>query len=633
MKLYCTIILFLLNVVLRAQTIYTDVLVIGGGTGGTAAGIQSARQKVKTIIVEPTTWLGGMLTAAGVSATDGNHNLHSGLWEEFRQQLYTHYKTNNLATGWVSNTLFEPHVGDSIFKAMCEKEKEYLNVFFGMQFQKVLRIKSRSGGYRIIGAQFINAYKEIVTIKCKVCVDATELGDVIAGSGAACDIGMEDPPYSNESIAPGKNNIIQDLTWAAVLKDYGKGTDKTIQRPDGYDSTLFFKSCTSVFNTDSIASPWSAQKMLNYGKIKNNKYMLNWPASGNDYYLNVIEDKPEERSRKYEAAKKHTLQFIYFIQKDLGFKNLGLADDEFPSKDRLALIPYNRESRRMRGMVRFNNNHLVKPFDKKEPVYRTGVAVGDYPVDHHHHKNENAPKIKFTFVNSYSIPLGSLVPLKTDGLIAAEKNISVSNIANGTTRLQPVVLLTGQAAGALAAYCSKNKIEPRDVNIREVQQILLNSKCYLMPYVDVKPTDPYWEAIQKAGATGILKGFGKNGGWENKTYFYPDSTVSYDDIANAINAFIPCLPVTDTIISRPVQIKEAWDMLVKLLHAMRIKKGVPHKWPPIISNEQVSVWKNAVSDNYPGNDKPVKRKEIALLMNALSIHPFVMKPGFNGKVM
>ena len=55
MKLYCTIILFFLTVALHAQTIYTDVLVIGGGTGGTAAGIRSARQKVKTIIVEPTT--------------------------------------------------------------------------------------------------------------------------------------------------------------------------------------------------------------------------------------------------------------------------------------------------------------------------------------------------------------------------------------------------------------------------------------------------------------------------------------------------------------------------------------------------------------------------------------------------
>lgn len=612
---------------LTAQTMYTDVLVIGGGAGGTAAGIQSARQKVKTIIAEPTTWLGGMLTAAGVSATDGNHLLASGLWEEFRQQLYKHYKTEKLATGWVSNTLFEPHVGDSIFKALCAKEKDYLSVLFGLQLQSVLKEKNK-----ITGAVFLNAQKKTVIIKSKICIDATEQGDVIALSGTAYDLGMEEAAYSKESFAPGKNNIIQDLTWAAILKDYGNGSDKTIPRPEGYDSTMFFKSCTSVFNPDSIASPWTAQKMLNYGKIKNNKYMLNWPASGNDYYLNVIEEKPGDRIYKYAAAKNHTLQFIYYIQKELGYKNLGLADDEFPTADKLAMIPYNRESRRMKGLVRLNNNYLVNPFEKQDAIYRTGMSVGDYPVDHHHHKNALAPKIKFTPINSYTIPLGCLIPEKTDGLIAAEKNISVSNIVNGTTRLQPVVLLTGQAAGALAAYCVQKKCQPRHAGIRAIQQILLQASCYLMPYIDVRPDDRYWQPIQKAGATGILKGTGKSEGWANKTFFYPDSTIAYYEFAEAINDFYPCLPVTDTIIGRPVQVKEAWDMLVTLLHAIRVRKNISHKWPPVILNEQVAIWKDFIAEPYPGNEAPVKRKHIAMLMSHLAIDPFILEVDLNGKL-
>ena len=109
-----------------------DVLVIGGGTGGTAAGIQSARSGAKTLIVEPTPWLGGMMTAAGVSATDGNHMLPSGLWAEFRDQLYKVYGgPNRVATGWVSNTLFEPHVGDSIFKSLAARESK-LQVLHGL---------------------------------------------------------------------------------------------------------------------------------------------------------------------------------------------------------------------------------------------------------------------------------------------------------------------------------------------------------------------------------------------------------------------------------------------------------------------------------------------------------------------
>ena len=44
---------------------------------------------------------------------------------------------------------------------------------------------------------------------------------------------------------------------------------------------------------------------------------------------------------------------------------------------------------------------------------------------------------------------------EVEGLIVAEKSISVSNIINGTTRLQPMVMQIGQAAGALAALAVK----------------------------------------------------------------------------------------------------------------------------------------------------------------------------------
>ncbi len=588
----------------KAQILVTDVLVIGGGTGGTAAGIQSARQKVKTIIIEPTPWLGGMLTTAGVSATDGNHNLASGLWEEFRQQLYTHYSTKNLATGWVSNTLFEPHVGDSIFKALCIKEKKYLAVLHGWQLQKIIKQNNT-----VTGAVFINSANKLLTIKSKICIDGTEAGDAVALSGTGYDIGMEDAAYSGEVIAPEKNNIIQDLTWAAILKDYGVGTDNTISRPQDYDSTIFFKSCLSKFCSDTANVPWTAQKMLNYGKIKNGKYMLNWPASGNDYYLNVIENTPEERAKQYAAAKNHTLQFIYYIQKELGYKNLGLTNDEFGTPDKLAWIPYNRESRRLKGLVRMNNNYLIDAFAQKEAWYRTGIAVGDYPVDHHHHKNPAAPKINFTHVKAYNIPLGCLIPQKTNGLIAAEKNISVSNIANGTTRLQPVVLLIGQAAGTLAAYCVRKNIQPRNANVRAVQQLLLNAKCYLMPYADVQPTDVYWEVIQKTGATGILKGVAKSEGWANKTYFYPDSMALYEEFKTGLNELgiaikdnrdkkNPWLTYDD--------IQSAWAYLVN-------RKKIHFTTKVMMTEMNWNLAKYNFKDI--GTDKPLNRKVAAVLID------------------
>jgi len=100
-----------------------DLLIIGGGTGGTAAGIQASRMGVKVTILEETPWLGGMLTSAGVSAIDGNHELPSGIWGEFREALYDYYGgPSKVSTGWVSHTLFEPSVGNEILQKIAKNE-------------------------------------------------------------------------------------------------------------------------------------------------------------------------------------------------------------------------------------------------------------------------------------------------------------------------------------------------------------------------------------------------------------------------------------------------------------------------------------------------------------------------------
>ncbi len=77
--------------------------------------------------------------------------------------------------------------------------------------------------------------------------------------------------------------------------------------------------------------------------------------------------------------------------------------------------------------------------------------MGDYPVDHHRRKNPTPRDIKFPPIPSYSIPITSLYAVHTQNLIIAEKSISVTSLVNGTSRLQPVVMGIGQAAGALAS--------------------------------------------------------------------------------------------------------------------------------------------------------------------------------------
>ncbi len=518
-------------VIAQNKTIHTQVLVVGGTTGGIAAGIQSARSGVNTVIVEQTNWLGGMLTAAGVSCTDGNEDFKSGIWQEFRSALLSHYKRKNLSTGWVSNTCFEPHVGDSIFKSWAAKEKK-LSVVYKWYFNKAI-IKEN----KIIGASFVNHTKETLTVYADIIIDATDLGDVFADANCTYDIGTEDSTQSNENIAPGKSNVIQDLTWAATLQDFGKGVDKTITQPKNYNPKNYYCSTIDA-PCNAVPYQFNTQKILDYGKLpvtnSSTKYMLNWPAHGNDFYLNVIEHKPIERETLYADAKNQTLGFIYFLQTQLGMKHIGLAD-EFGSSDQLALMPYNREGRRIKGIVRFNINHIKDPYQYH--FYKTGIAVGDYPVDHHHAQYPGkVPPIPFPKIPSYTIPLGALIPEKLNGLIVCEKGISVSNIANGTTRLQPVVLLTGQAAGIAAAWCLKEKKEPRNIDITIVQKELVNNNCYIMPFFDIAPNDKNWKAVQTIGAIGFMKGKGVSEGWSNKTYFYPDSIVYEKELAENINA-------------------------------------------------------------------------------------------------
>ena len=533
-----TLFLLLLFQSLQAKKVIeyqTSILIIGGGASGVTAGLQASRQGVQTLIIEETDWLGGMLTSAGVSGIDGNHQLPSGLWGEFRQKLYDYYGgSNKVETGWVSNTLFEPFVGNKIFKEMTANNPN-LNIWYKTKFGAISKTDK---GWDV---RVLKEKKEYL-IHANIVIDCTELGDVMAAAGGDFFIGMDSRKRTGEIYAPEvANNIIQDLTYVAVLKDYGKGADKTISKPVNYNPNDFKYSCNIA---DPAAKDTSAvlncDKMLMYGKLPNGKYMINWPKNGNDIYLNIIAKSREERETELKKAKLHTLRFIYYIQTTLGYKNLGLSD-EFGTKDSLPKIPYYRESRRLNGLVNLSVNYLEKPFEQEFPLYRTGVIVGDYTIDHHHLKNPDAPQIEFIKIKipSYNVPLASLIPINLSNFIVAEKSIAVSNIVAGATRLQPVVLEIGQAAGALAALSIIENKEIKMLSIRNVQSKLLEANVYLMPYLDVKPTNDFFKAVQRIGATGILKGTGNPYKWANQTWFYPNHTISEYELGRGLKTYYP----------------------------------------------------------------------------------------------
>lgn len=620
----------LMVITTKAQPVLkTDVLVIGASASGIAAGIQSARMGVNTIITEPTTWLGGMITSAGVCAFDGNHSMPSGFFGEFREALYKVYGgPSKVSTGWVSNTLFEPHVGDSIFKSMVLDTKG-LTVKYQFKFESVIKSSNR-----LTGATFVHIpSNQKVTIYAKQVIDATELGDVLANAGIPYSLGMEASAVTGEDVHVSESNdIIQDITYVAILKDYGIGADKTIVKPQNYDPAEFDGACTDYyFNTANPKPNVDAIKMLNYGKLPNQKYMINWPNRGNDIYLNVVEMDEANRQSELVKAKEQTIRFIYFIQHQLGFKNLGLADDEFPTPDHLPLIPYHRESRRVRGLVRFDVKHIAKPFESTTPLYRTGIAVGDYPIDHHHKKNPKAPQhLDFYPVPSFNIPLGSLIPQNISGLIIAEKSISVSNVVNGTTRLQAITLLIGQAAGTLAAQSVQQKLDAQDIPVRLVQLGLLKSKAYIMPYFDVTLNHPNFIAAQKIGATGILKGEGVPYSWANKTLFHPDSLVNRNTLVNDLADFYSLPLIKKSFLT----LSETINIIIEIakknnLNQKQSNWNFTDKY--ILTDQIQQKWKQWEFGSF-NTDMPLTRIQFAQLIDA-TINPFELKQiDHNGKI-
>jgi len=593
------------------STEQVDVLILGSGTGAVASAIQAGRMGAQVALVHPLPWYGGMLTSAGVSATDGNHHLPAGLWGEFRNALYDHYGgPDSVATGWVSLTQFEPSVGADILAGMVANT-EGLQPYPEATWTDIRKV---ADGWEVD----IRTSSGVKSIKARILIDGTDLGDVAAAVGAGFDVGMEASGETDEQWAPATaNDIIQDMTYVAILEDYSPEQAPAIPKPENYDPAEFSCACRHDCPDTTVVS---CAQMLDYGKLPGNKYMINWPNAGNDYYLNPIDLDPAERTAAYEAAKQQTLRFIYYIQQDLGFTHFGIARDAFPTEDGLALYPYHREGRRIQGLVRYTLNDIHHPYKTDLPLYRTGIAVGDYPVDHHHDKYPQAPELVFPPVPSFAIPAGTLIPSAVPNLLVADKPISVSNLANGSTRLQPVILQVGQVAGIIAAMAASRQVSPGDLPVRDIQQAVLDAGGYLMPYFDVPADDPAFRAVQRVGATGLLRGQGEPYLWANRTWFYPDSilldTAIYHGIARTggqTSSEARALPVTRDLVAGHLQ-------QVQASLGLSAKANVS---PASISGILGEDWLSQ-------SDTPVTRREWAILLDEL-LDPFgQMEVGFEG---
>jgi len=468
-----------------SSVLKADVLVVGGGTGGTAAAVQAARRGAKTILVSEFPWLGGMLTSAGVSAPDGNElaAFQTGLWGAFLRELQQR-QPGGLDWGWVSFFTYDPRIGAEIFAdwVKCLPNLQWIS---GQIAHDVLRER-----YRISGVRFAD-----FTVSAKITLDATELGDLLALADVGHRWGWEFQAEWGEPSAPAASNAlterysVQAPTWVAIMQDFGKGAvAPEIPAPP-------------VENLDRFIGAWDGytpEQFLNYGRLPGGLLMINWPIRGNDYGEGVDRLIASETSRQefLQESRWHSQSFARFIQTQLG-PRYGLAQNIFPLStidnqqnssllSSFALHPYYRESRRLRGVQTIREQDILPIVGgrvAKLPINSEGIcetiAIGNYANDHHYTSGDIPLQPKSIRWGGrwtgtpFTIPYSALIPASTDGLLVCEKNISVSHIANGATRLQPTVMNIGQAAGMAAALCAESGCQPRELPVRVLQEALL----------------------------------------------------------------------------------------------------------------------------------------------------------------
>lgn len=588
------------------ETIKTDILVIGGTASGTAAAIQGARSKLKTTLIEEGPWLGGSLTSGGMCVVEGNRNLPTGIWGEFRQRVREFYgKTPGFDTAYNAPLRFEPYTGAAILKKITDTVKN-LTVKLNSPF---ISIKKDGTGWEVIAT--IEGRK--ITIKAKVVIDATETGDVAASAGETYVYGFDSKKETGETPATESSVRMQDLSWIVILKDYGPQADKTVTKPEGYDAARY--ACLKTKNV---------KQMLSIGRLPNDKYMINWTGCGNEFPVTAADLKPENREAFYAKARLHTLGLIYYLQTELGYKNLGL-DEGFTTPDHLPYTPYLREAgRATKGLVKLTLDDIYKPYDRESKLYRTAIAVGDADPGQHY-TGEPVPLVDYQPFPAYGIPLGAIVLKDLDNLLVTEKAMSVTHLVNAGTMYPSVQMAVGQGAGATAAFCAFFKTTTKNLNVRIIQGELLDFKAWIMPFADIRPTDPYFRAIQQVGASGLLKGVQKADGNSAKVMFQPDSLVATAEVE----------PVLKEIYTRAFLWfnREKPGKVFTIGNLLSFISETTLTDPHTLETGMQKAWKAQYKFNSDFDLKrPVTRREFAILANRY-FNPFARTVDITGRMV
>lgn len=456
-----------------------DVAVIGGGTAGAFAGIAAAATGARTVIIEQYGYLGGILSLGMnlLGSADAE-----GYWAMGGYP-------RDIVRDLIKNQHATPPVKDSLFGSILAQDPEPFKIY-------LLRAAKQYGADLLFHTMFLDAETEdgritkltvankagISVIRAKYFVDASGDADVVARAGGEFVFGN------------GQDGVTQPVSniFRVGGVDLSKLWDYLEEHPE--DRTVPTGWSGQAYDMDYIRNTPGVHLMAFGNLIKEAKAAGDFTLPRNRLGIYTLPERddvvinltrvhgidgtdPWDVSRAEAETQLQTYESLYFLRKYVpGFQRCYLAN-----------LPHQlgvRESRHIVGEHTLTRDDVLAGRDFDDQVGR-----GAYPLDIHDTgigakvlgaKVEGGGITLKYLSRSYGIPKRALIPNGLDNVLVAGRCISADHEAAGSVRGQAVCMVSGHAAGTIAAIGAKSgAAAARDIPHREVQDVLLQQGAVL----------------------------------------------------------------------------------------------------------------------------------------------------------
>ena len=525
---FCACLLAFVTASLAGEPVH-DVVVYGATPAGITTAIATVREGGTAVIIEPTRWIGGMVTG-GLSHTDFGSapQVIGGLSREFFERADASYKDAQKTADkafWYS----EPHVAMETFKTMLAEAK--VEVITGSQLASVAK-----NGPRITSITTADGR----SFKGRVFVDATYEGDLMAKAGVTYVVGRESRDTYGESFAgfqqpelrpqtvefmakPGTAYVHGTPSNISALGDDGKPlptvngqwlkpgegdrrsqsynfrvivTDRSDNRvpfpkPRHYDPVRY-----EILRRMIAAFPGIRfEKLVFLGALPNDKYDANASGlvQGTDH-VGANADYPEgdaaTRAHIWQDHVDYVQGFFWFLANDGRLpKDLhdeanrwGLAKDEFTDNDHWPYALYVREARRMVGEAVMTQTDCST--NRRKP---DSIGMGSFILDSHAVQrlvtSEGNVLDEGNFdigVKPYQIPYRCLTPKREQcGNLLVPVCLSASHVAYGSIRMEPQFMIMGHVSGLAAMMSVKTDKAVQEIDIASLQAKLIEQRSVI----------------------------------------------------------------------------------------------------------------------------------------------------------